>query len=319
MSGGIRKFFISTLILTFVLQIVGCGPKETGDKPKKVPIKVAFWGSPEEIEIMTTTIKNWQRFHPDIQVKLEHIPFGGYISKILTEIAGRAAPDIIAAEVNMFVSFAAKDIFMDLNSFIEKDPIFKLGEFFPEVVDRYKVDGKLYGIPRDTAPMACIYYNKKLFDEAGISYPADNWNWNDLLDKAKKLTVVDKDGKVIQYGFYSDMWPNFVLSNRGKIVDNVKKPTKCLLDMPESIEGLQFMVDLAHKYKVSPTPTTFRNLGLGVIQYKKGQGFRLGYRDVSEKPQGLKEVCNRRDSIWNFKDRKISSGSVGGSEGIKWR
>lgn len=284
MSRSLRKFFISILILAFVFQIVGCAPKEAGGKPKKVPIKVAFWGNPEEIEIITTTIKNWQKSHPDVQVKLEHIPFGGYISKILTEIAGRAAPDIIAAEVNMFVSFAAKDVFMDLNPFIEKDPVFRLEDFFPEVVDRYTIDGKLYGIPRDTAPMACIYYNKKLFDEAGVPYPTDDWSWNDLLDKAKKLTKVDKDGKVIQYGFYSDMWPNFVLSNGGKIVDDVKKPTRCLLDMPESIEGLEFMVDMTHKYKVSPTPTTFRNLGLGVIQMFMMQRVAMFHSGIWETP-----------------------------------
>ncbi len=284
MNRGFKRFFVCAIILSFLFQIAGCAPKETGVKPKVVPIKVAFWGSPEEIDIITTTIKNWQRSHPNILVKIEHAPFGGYVSKILTEIAGRAAPDIIAAEVNMFVSFAAKDIFLDLKPFIEKDPVFKLEEFFPEVVDRYTVDGKLYAIPRDTAPFACVYYNKKLFDEAGLPYPTDDWDWNDLLDKAKALTKVDRDGKVIQYGFYSDMWLNFVLSNGGKIVDNVKKPRRCLLDMPESIEGLEFLVDMAHKHRVSPTPTTFRNLGLGVIQMFMMQRVAMFHSGIWETP-----------------------------------
>jgi len=284
MNRAVRKFFVSIIILAFVTQIAGCAPKETGGKPKRVPIKVAFWGSPEEIEIITTTIENWQKDHPNIDVRLEHIPFNGYISKILTEIAGRAAPDIIAAEVNMFVTFASKDIFLDLNTFIEKDPVFNLGEFFSEVVDRYTVDGKLYAIPRDTAPIACVYYNKKLFDEAGVAYPTDEWDWNDLLDKAKRLTKIGKDGKVIQYGFYSDMWPNFVLANGGKIVDNVKKPTKCLLDSKESIEGLEFLVSLAQKHKVSPTPMTFRNLGLGFIQMFMMQRVAMFHSGIWETP-----------------------------------
>lgn len=284
MNGSVRKFFVSVISLAFIFQIAGCAPREAGVKPKRVPIKAAFWGSPEEIGIITTTIKNWQKSHPDIRVKLEHIPFGGYISKILTEIAGRTAPDIIAAEVNMFVSFAAKDIFLDLIPFIENDPVFKLEEFFPEVVDRYTIDGKLYAIPRDTAPMACVYYNKKLFDEAGVAYPTDDWDWNDLLDKAKALTKVDKNGKVIQYGFYSDMWPNFVLSNGGKVVNNVKKPTRCLLDRPKSIEGLKFLVDMTHKHKVSPTPTTFRNLGLGVVQMFMMQRVAMFHSGIWETP-----------------------------------
>ncbi|MFA5339093.1 MAG: sugar ABC transporter substrate-binding protein [Candidatus Omnitrophota bacterium] len=281
---GFNRLLAFFVILVFALQVTGCGPGEGTRKPKKVPVKVAFWGSPEEIGIITEMLKNWQKTHPDIQVKLEHIPFGSYVSKILTEIAGRSAPDIIASEVNMFVSFADKDVFLDLKPFVDKDKSFNLGDFFPEVVDRYTVDGKILGIPRDTAPFACVYYNKKLFDEAGLPYPTDDWDWNDLLDKAKKLTKVDKDGKVVQYGFYSDMWPNFILSEGGRIVDDVKHPTKCLMNSPESMEGLQFLVDLSLKYKVSPTSNTFRNLGLGVIQMFMMQRVAMFHSGIWETP-----------------------------------
>jgi len=284
MNIGSRRILAAFIILAFIFQITGCGGQEATGKPKKVTVKVAFWGSPEEIGIITTTIKDWEKSHPDIKVKLEHIPFGSYVSKILTEYAGKSAPDIVAAEVNMFVSFADKDVFVDLKPFVEKDSSFDLNEFFPEVIDWYTVKGKLYAIPRDTAPMACIYYNKKLFDEAGVAYPTDDWNWSDLLEKAQKLTKLDKDGKVIQYGFYSDMWGNFVYSNGGSIVDDIKNPTKCLLNSPEAIGGLEFLVDLAHKYKVSPTPNTFRNLGLGIIQMFMMQRVAMFHSGIWETP-----------------------------------
>ncbi|OGX28422.1 MAG: hypothetical protein A2879_00275 [Omnitrophica WOR_2 bacterium RIFCSPHIGHO2_01_FULL_49_10] len=290
-----RRFLACFIILVFALQAVGCGTGEGAGKPRRVPIKVAFWGSPEEIEIISSTINNWQKSHPDIEIKLEHIPFGSYVSKVLTEIAGRSAPDIIASEVNMFVSFAGKDVFVDLEPFMDKDKAFNLGDFFPEVVDRYTVNGKILGIPRDTAPFACVYYNKKLFDEAGVPYPTDDWDWNDLLDKAKKLTKVDKDGKVIQYGFYSDMWPNFILSNGGKLVDDIKHPTKCLMGSPESIEGLQFMVDFSYKHKVSPTSSTMRNLGLGVIQLFMMQRVAMFLSGIWETPM----VRKVKDFDWD--------------------
>ena len=291
-----NRFLAFIVVLVFALQITGCGGTgEMTGKPKRVPVKVAFWGSPEEIGIITETVNNWQKTHPDFEVKFEHIPFGSYVSKILTEIAGRSSPDIIASEVNMFVSFADKDVFLDLKPFMDKDKTFNLGDFFPEVVDRYTVNGKVLGIPRDTAPMACVYYNKKLFDEAGLPYPTDDWDWNDLLAKAQKLTKVDKDGKVIQYGFYSDMWPNFVLSDGGKIVDDVKHPTKCLLNSPESMEGLQFLVDLSHKYKVSPTSNTFRNLGLGVIQMFMMQRVAMFHSGIWETPV----VRKAKDFDWD--------------------
>ncbi|MCM8793790.1 MAG: sugar ABC transporter substrate-binding protein, partial [Candidatus Omnitrophica bacterium] len=206
----------------------------------------------------------WQKEHPEIKIELEHTPFAGYVNKILTRIAGGAPPDVICVEANLFVSLWSKGIFLNLNPFLEKDRDFSLRDFFPEVVKRFTVEGKVYGIPRDTAPFACVYYNKKIFAEKGIPYPTDDWTWQDLLEKAKALTEYDAEGRPIRYGFYGWAWQNFVYSQGGALVDNVEKPRRSLLDTPESIEGLKFYVDLIHKYKVSPAPNALMNLGMGV-------------------------------------------------------
>ncbi|MGE4357596.1 MAG: sugar ABC transporter substrate-binding protein [Candidatus Omnitrophota bacterium] len=254
------KKIIFSLILCFF--ITACGKKES--KETIPTIKVAFWGTPEEVEIIESIINPWQKEHPEIKVELQHTPFAGYVNKILTRIAGGAPPDVICAEANLFVSLWTKGIFLNLNPFLEKEKDFSIEDFFPEVVKRFTVDGKVYGIPRDTAPFACVYYNKKIFDEKNIPYPTDDWTWQDLLDKAKALTEYNEEGRVVRYGFYGWAWQNFVYSNGGALVDNVEKPTVCLLDRPEAIEGLEFYVDLIHKYKVAPTPIALMNLGMGV-------------------------------------------------------
>lgn len=250
------------VILILGLVISSCAKKEV--KPGLPTIRVAFWGTPEEIEIMENVIGPWQKLHPEIKVELEHTPFSGYVNKILTRIAAGAAPDVITAEVNLFTSFWAKDIFLELNPFLEKERDFSLKDFFPEVVNRFTVNGRIYGIPRDTAPFACVYYNKKLFAEKKISYPTDDWSWQDLLGKAQRLTQFDAQGRPLVYGFYTWAWQNFIYSNGGAIVDDVAKPRRCLLDRPVAIEGLKFYVDLIHKYKVSPSPSALINLGMGV-------------------------------------------------------
>lgn len=270
-----RRFaFLSLSILIAIPLLAGCAGKPADEADaasdpaavSPVVIKVAYWGGPEEIDIITTAIRNWQKSHPNIKVVLEHTPFSGYVGKILTRIAGASAPDVVCSEVNIFVAFVAKDIFLDLTPFIKGDAAFNLDEFFPEVVDRFSRKGKVYAIPRDTAPFACIYYNKKLFDEAGVPYPTDEWDWSAFLDAAQRLTKFDANGKATQYGFYGWAWQNFVYSNGGSLVDNVKNPTECRLTSTPSKEGLQFYADLINKYRVAPTPTALGNLGMGAQQ-----------------------------------------------------
>lgn len=257
-------FFI--LISSLTLAAVGCGKASAGKAGTKQPveIKVAFWGSPDEVSIITGVVDKWQKDHPDIIVRMEHTPYRGYVDKLLTRIAGRSSPDIICTEVDLFVTFQSKDVLLDLTPYIAKDPELNIKEFYPKIIDRFTVNGKLYAIPRDTAPYACVYYNKKLFDEAKVPYPTDDWNVFDLLDKAKKLTKFDEDGRVTQYGFYAWAWPNFVYVFGGGLVDDVKNPTKCILDSKESLAGIEFYSDLINKYRVHPSSTAMTNLAMGV-------------------------------------------------------
>jgi multiple sugar transport system substrate-binding protein len=259
-----RGFLLLTVaLILLILPISGCARKEAGPKGP-VEIKVAYWGAPDDVNIISGIIKDWQAARPSILVRLEHTPYRGYADKLLTRIAGRAAPDIICTEVDLFVTFQSKNVLLDLTPYVAGDPEFNIADFFPEIIDRFTVGGRLYAVPRDTAPFACVYYNKKLFDEAGVPYPADDWTLADMLEKAKILTKRDEDGSVIQYGFYAWAWQNFVYAFGGSLVDDVKKPARCTLDSSEAIKGLQFYSDLINDYKVQPSAITMSNLAMGV-------------------------------------------------------
>ncbi len=258
----LRKFFATFLTVFIMLNVTGCG--NTQDKDGTIPIKIAFWGSPEEIDIITNSIKDWQTTHPNIKIIFEHTPYTGYDSKILTRVAGGAAPDIIATEVDYFVTFATKNVLEDLTPYFQPSSGITKNDFFPTILDRFTVDGKVYAVPRDVAPFACVFYNKELFDEAQLEYPKDEWTWDDLLRDARALTKQDASGRTIQYGFYGWAWQDFVYGNGGSLVDNVKNPTRVTLDDPKTIQGLQFYSDLINLYKVMPTPVALSNMGMGV-------------------------------------------------------
>jgi ABC-type glycerol-3-phosphate transport system substrate-binding protein len=107
-------------------------------------------------------------------------------------------------------------------------------------------NGSVYGLPRDNE-INILYYNKDLFDKAGVAYPTADWTWDDFLAAAEKLTVKDASGAVTQYALGMEnngKYSKWVLQNGGAILDDLRNPSKCMLATPESIAGIAFFADL---------------------------------------------------------------------------
>ena len=273
----IKKFLKELSVLGIIFFLVYLGSCSKKNKIEKT-IRLAVWGTPEELKIITDTIDKWKKeSHPEFDVKIEHIPWDSYLSKIETEIAGNSAPDVIACESTFFPKFIKVNALESLNKYIEKDKNFNLNKYYKTIVDNFTYKGKLYVLPRDVSAVACIYYNKQLFDEAGIPYPDDNWDYKEFIDIAKKLTKRDKNGRVLVYGFFSGFWDNFIYNNGGRFVDSIKNPTKSKISSPKFKEGLQFYYDLAYKYKVSPDFKALSKLDSGETQlFEMGRLAMLG-------------------------------------------
>ena len=73
------------------------------------------------------------------------------------------------------------------------------------------INGKQHYLVAGENPI-CLYYNKDMFDAAGIEYPTDSWTWDDLMEAAQKLTVQSEDGSYEQSGFNAQNWAYAVLT-----------------------------------------------------------------------------------------------------------
>lgn len=283
-----HKNKIIYLFLIFIFIIFSSCLKVKNDK--QIKIRIAFWGSVEEVKIIKDTFKDWDKTHPDIEIIFEHTP-RNYESKILTQAASGTAPDVIFTEVSSFVPLYYRNLFLPLNEFIENDKDFSIDDFFPEVVDRFTKNKKIYCIPRDTAPFACIFYNKTIFDKAGVAYPSDNWTLDDFLETARKVTKLNKQGEVIHYGYYGWTWLNFIYSFGGRIVDNVKNPKRCVMNSKQAMKGLQYYIDLSRKHKVMPSTVAIKNIDLSpyemfmtgrIAMYGSGIWETPSFRNISD-------------------------------------
>jgi multiple sugar transport system substrate-binding protein len=73
--------------------------------------------------------------------------------------------------------------FHDLQSFIDSDTSFKVDEFYPQLGNLSNIKAFIW-VPKDFATRV-LYYNKDLFDKAGVAYPNDKWTWKDFVQQPK--------------------------------------------------------------------------------------------------------------------------------------
>ena len=224
--------------------------------------------NPKEQVWQKALIEAFEKAYPDIKVKQVIVPWDQYDQKMSTMFAAGTPPDIFSNWAwNGFMDMTLRGMTLDVTPLIKRDKI-DFTPYFPYPVNYYKVAGRYYGLPIFFAPSG-IWYNKDLFDKAGVSYPSVNandksWNWNALLEKAQKLTKdINGDGKIDQYGVNAtvDLWggfPSIVWLFGGDIFPREAYTTgiatKCNVNNPIAIEATQAVGDLIYKYHVAPTP-----------------------------------------------------------------
>ena len=261
----VKKIIVGIVVCSLVSIILyGCGKgRQTQNiQGDVVEVRFGYPGGVSDYE----TIKNkiiplFEQEHPNIKIKLEYQPWNQFWTKLKTQIAAGDAPDFWVSDGVYFMEYADRGALRDLTEWVKRD--FDQKDFF--ALDfASSPDGRIWGIPREIQTIA-LYYNKDSFNETGLAYPDETWDWNSLLENAKKLTRdTNGDKKVDQYGFWSTNWIsggwfNFIYQNKGRILDETR--SKSMLDLPEAIEAVQFMVDMVVKHKVSPTDEVSSSVG----------------------------------------------------------
>ncbi len=217
--------------------------------PEQVTLTWAFWGSPEEAVSHKLVADAFMKVHPEIKVETWNEPWDNYFTKIQALWASgdsKAVPDI--AFLWPTPKYAAEGVLENLDSYIQKSG-YNLDDYWPGLLESAKYNGSVYGLPRDIESNI-LYYNKELFDKAGLKYPDANWTWDDFLAAAEKLTVKDASGKTTQYALAMEnngKYDKWVNQNGGAILDDMRNPSKCALADPKSVEAVAFFADLLAK------------------------------------------------------------------------
>ncbi len=219
-------------------------------------------------------IQNFEDQNPNVIVQLEPVAGRDYYARLLTQLAAKAAPDIMQIGDDAVPSFVTKNAFVPLDTYL-KDSNFDASIYLPGLLDPGKVDGKQYLLPKDYSPLA-VYYNKKLFDAASVPYPVDGWTWEDLLTTAQKLTLKDASGNVTQWGIqlpaaWTTGFEYWVAAAGGTLISKDGKSFAGAMDSPEAARAVQFYADLYNKYQVAPQPADMNAFGGGNSEFANGK------------------------------------------------
>ena len=231
-------------------------------------IRFRYWGDTEEVKIIEGLLKEFEAANPGVKVKPERKNADStYADVLLQEFAANTAPDVIFVSTDNVDLLSGSGKLADLNPLLEKDGDLKAADYYPAMVKRFTKDGKFLVLPRDIAPVSCVYYNKDLFDKAKVAYPKDDWNWDDLREKALKLTIREKDESLTQAGFaddwnLSDAW---ILAGGGQHMDDFFNPTKFTFADSPAIDGILYRFKLQMIDQVMPSSSDNKSLNGGAM------------------------------------------------------
>jgi len=228
-----------------------------GDKTK---ITFMTWGGAERLKIWgENVVGGFNAKHPTIEATL--LPAqADYDAKLLTMAAGGTAPDVFRLSQYVAVDYIAKGFTLDLDPYLRKDNI-KIEDFCSPPYTQAFFKGKWMAVPHGAIGNHVLWYNRDLFQKTGVSFPSNDWTWEQMVEVARSLTKGDQFGLDIGVSTYPPPY-EFMWSNGGEELAEDGKTWGG--DRPESIDAVQQIVDLRTKHKVSPLPANIPQ-GLGDI------------------------------------------------------
>ncbi len=189
-----KKMMIGSIVLGMSLVFGACGNQEGSSGESANEITVSTWNyetTPEFKALFEAFEKK-----TGIKVKAVDIASDDYDTKLTTMLSSGDTTDVLTMKnLLSYSNYALRDQLVD-----QTERIRELDTAAEGTYEMYDIDGKTYALPYRT-DFWVLYYNKKMFDDAGIEYP-ENLTWDEYEDLAKKLSK--NDGQV--YGAYQHIW-----------------------------------------------------------------------------------------------------------------
>lgn len=218
-----KKVLSAVLVAATCVSLCACGGGKGDGKSNDEggAVQVAIWDN-VQLDGLREIAAGFTE-ETGIDVEFQVIPWNEYWTLLEAGATGGEMPDVFWMHSTYSQRYMSNDILLDLTDKIAGSEKINLDNYYKDIAELYQYDGKTYAVPKDYDTIA-LWYNKKMFDEAKLSYPDETWTWNDFADAAKKLTAEDGSqyGTAIPAIFNQDGYYNLIYDMGGYIISEDK-------------------------------------------------------------------------------------------------
>ncbi len=243
-----KKILLLALVLVMSLGLFANGAKEASSASDSKDVTIEWWTwDPELIETNKAIIAEFEAKNPGIKINNTIVDSKEYWTKLRIQAQQKRLPDVFTLSSGYIEEWADEGLLRSLDDLIAKEPDF-FDRFYKPIFDVTKDIGNTdhyYAIPFALVNTV-LFYNKDMFDAAGIAYPTENWTWEDFTKAAKALTIdKDGDGTPDQWGYWfygryahAESW---IFANDGYLVN---RDTMRFDPDKNAMEALKMLTDM---------------------------------------------------------------------------
>jgi multiple sugar transport system substrate-binding protein len=242
------------MILALALAASTPGPAPGGSEPPTVVVYATPVTQPELWDAGEgPVIAKFEAEHPEIRVQPRRIPFENYDTQIELSVRGGNPPDVARINHVTLPMWAGAGYLLPLDEFIAASDVIDPKDYWRGFYEIGRIGGKTYAVPLGT-DCRVLFYNKTLFDRAGLTPPR---TWPELVDAARRLT--DRQRKVYGIAFpANDEWSaaydtlgDFLVANDGYLL-NAAGTHALVTSNPRVMEAFRFVTGLSTEQRVCP-------------------------------------------------------------------
>lgn len=266
-----KLFIVMIVLLSIVLTSCSEKSKSKGSKGEKVVIKYGIWDSVQK-PVFRELADQFEKANPNIKVEIEQTPYSQYWTKLQASATGGVAPDVVWMNGPNIMKYIKYGMLLPLDSMMKNDSI-DINNYVKGIGELYKFKGVQYGIPKDVDSIA-LWYNKELFDKAGVKYPTNDWTWNQM--KLAAITIQKKlpgvKGVALQLNENQSSYYNMIPQNGGFVISPDQK--KSGYGDKNTIEAIKMMRSLIVDKATGEYTETLEN---GADKMFKSGGAAMAY------------------------------------------